>query len=63
MIQKAVCTIASKNYLGYVRTLAKSVAETNPDVEFYFLLVDKIDDFFDPGKEPFKLIRIEELRT
>jgi glycosyltransferase involved in cell wall biosynthesis len=57
----AVCTISSKNYLSSVRVLAQSIQKTNPGVTVYALLVDRVDDIFDPTKEPFKVITLDEL--
>lgn len=37
----AICTIASANYIAYAKTLADSVAEHQPDADFYLLVVDR----------------------
>lgn len=55
------CTVITKNYLAYARTLANSLAEHNPNTPLYVLLADKLDDYFDPSLEPFKVIYLEEL--
>ena len=39
----AVCTIVSKNYLAYAKVLANSVKVSNPDLDFYLLIVDRKD--------------------
>lgn len=57
----AVCTVISKNYLSFARVFAKSLLKYQPDVKVFVLLVDKIDGYFDPAKEPFELILMEEL--
>ncbi len=57
----AVCTIASKNYLGMVRVFAESVQRTNPGTPVYVLLVDRIENQFDPASEPYHLITLDEL--
>ena len=57
----AVCTIASKNYLGMVRVFAGSVRRTNPGTPVYVLLVDRVENRFDPANEPYHLIPLEEL--
>ena len=59
--QVGVCTIASKNYLSLVRVFAESMARSNPDVPVYVLLVDRIENKFDPEKEPYHVITLEEL--
>lgn len=61
MNESAVCTIITKSYLPYARTLASSLAKYNPDVNLYVLLADNIDDYFDPSLEPFKFIYLEDL--
>ncbi|MTJ16849.1 MULTISPECIES: glycosyl transferase, group 1 [unclassified Dolichospermum] len=61
MSKNAVCTVITKSYLPYARTLASSLAEHNPDVDLYVLLADKVDDYFDPTLEPFKFIYLEDL--
>lgn len=58
----AVCTIVSKNYLAYARTLMNSVADVHPDWVRYVLLVDEIDGYFDPSQENFQLVEVAELR-
>ena len=57
----AVCTIASKNYLGMVRVFAESMKRTNPGIPVYVLLVDEVENKFDPVGESFHLISIGEL--
>lgn len=59
----AVCTIASKNYLGQVRVFAKSMAQSNPDVPVYVLIVDRAEGKFDPAQEPYHAIFLEELEN
>ncbi len=56
-----ICTIVSKNYLPYARVLAESFLEHN-DGEVFVLLVDRVDNYFDPSKEKFTLLEVEELR-
>lgn len=57
----SVCTIISKNYLPYARVLAESFLEYNKG-EVFVLLVDRVDGYFKPENEKFKLIELEELR-
>ena len=61
MSKNAVCTVITKSYLPYARTLASSLAEHNPDVDLYVLLADNVDGYFDPALEPFKFIYLEDL--
>lgn len=63
IIDCAVCTIASKNYLSSVRVLAESIRKTNPSISMYVLLVDKVDGIFDPTNEPFQIITLDELNN
>jgi glycosyltransferase involved in cell wall biosynthesis len=57
----AICTIIAKNYLAYARTLAESFSTQHPDGRVFVLLVDRPDDCFDPGGEPFTVVMAEEL--
>jgi hypothetical protein len=57
----AACTIVSKNYLPFARTLADSFMKHHKDASCFVLLVDKIDGYFDPSKEKFQLIEVDEL--
>src|SRR5260370_13536968 len=60
-MKAAVCTIVAKNYLAQARVLMESVRLSNPDLLRIVILVDRIDGYFDPGKEPFDLIISEHL--
>jgi FkbM family methyltransferase len=51
-----VFTIASKNYLAYVRVLLKSVAVLHPEYALYLCLADKVDGAFDPREEGFHVV-------
>lgn len=57
----AACTIISKNYLASARVLARSLRLQHPDMPFYVLLADRLDDGFTPENEPFELLVAEEL--
>jgi len=56
-----VFTIASKNYLAYVRVLLKSIAAHHPEYSLYLCLADKAGDSFDPLKEAFTVIESENI--
>ena len=51
-----VCTIIAKNYAAQARVLARSFAEHHPDGRFFALVIDNVDGYLDPGKEPFDLL-------
>jgi glycosyltransferase involved in cell wall biosynthesis len=55
------CTIVSKNYLPFARVLARSFAQQHPGGRFFTLLVDRVDDYFDPAKEPFEVLEARQL--
>src|SRR5437870_5370282 len=55
------CTIAAKSELALARVTAASWSEHHPDIPFFVLLADEVDGYFDPAKEPFALIELEEL--
>lgn len=47
MMNNAACTIVSRNYFSYAKTLRDSYLEHHPDNQFHILIVDtKSDDFF-----------------
>ena len=52
-----VFTIASKNYLAYVRVLLKSVATLHPEYDLFLCLADTIDGEFEPRLEPFSIVQ------
>lgn len=56
-----VFTIASKNYLAYVRVLLKSVAAIHPEYALYLCLADKVDGAFDPEGESFEIVESDSL--
>jgi hypothetical protein len=62
MSKLAVCTIVTKSYIPYARTLASSLFEHNQDVSLYVLLADRVDDYFDPSLENFKFIHLDDLQ-
>jgi len=55
------CTIVAKNYLSQARVLTDSFLKHHPASTVFVLLVDEVDDYFDPGAERFRLVRFEEL--
>ena len=57
----AACTIISKNYISYARTLANSFLAHHPGSPFFVLLVDRIDSHFEPESEKFHLTGIDAL--
>jgi len=56
-----VCTIVSKNYLAHARTFTSSFLKTNPKGKVFVLLVDEVDEKFEPAKEKFELITLKEI--
>jgi SAM-dependent methyltransferase len=46
-----ICTIIARNYLAHARTLAASFLEHHPDATCVVLVIDEINDAFDPGGE------------
>jgi glycosyltransferase involved in cell wall biosynthesis len=60
-LQRAACTIISKNYLAHARVLAESFVSSNPDVPFFVLLVDRNDGSISSDREAFEVIELGEL--
>ena len=56
-----ICTIASSNYLAHVKVLTDSFLKYNKNGQVFVLLVDTIQNDFEPTKEKFKLITLKEL--
>lgn len=54
-------TIASKNYLAYVRVLLASVARVHPEYQLFLCLADRVDGYFDPSREPYTIVEVEQL--
>ena len=62
MSDLAVTTIVAKNYLAHARVLSRSLRAHNPDTRMIVLAVDEVDGYIDPQKEPFELVKLDELR-
>lgn len=56
-----VFTIASKNYLAYVRVLLRSVARIHPEYKLFLCLADRVDGYFNPDDEPYTIVPAAEL--
>jgi hypothetical protein len=54
-------TIVSKAYLSLARVTARSFCEHHPDIPFIVLLTDEIEGLFDPEKEPYSLLLVQNL--
>jgi glycosyltransferase involved in cell wall biosynthesis/SAM-dependent methyltransferase len=50
------CTIVAKNYLAQARVLTESFLAHNPDAHFTVLVIDEIEDYFDPKTERFTVL-------
>lgn len=57
----AACTIVSRNYLHFARTVCKSFLAAHPGAEFYVLLVDRPDGDRELRGEPFTPVWVEDL--
>ena len=57
----AACTIISRNYVAYARTLQESLKHSNPDIDFYVLVVDTKDDEFERTSGFDRLVWVEDL--
>jgi hypothetical protein len=60
-IDVAACTIISKNYIALAKTLADSFHKFHPGVPLFVLLVDHVDGYFEPEREVFYLVDMNEL--
>jgi GT2 family glycosyltransferase/glycosyltransferase involved in cell wall biosynthesis len=57
----AGCTIVAKRGLAHARVLASQFLENHPDASFFVLLADRIDGYFKPTQEKFRLVQLDEL--
>ena len=51
-----VCTIIAKNYLAAARVLAASLRENHPESRCHVLVIDGVEDSFDPAEERFEVV-------
>lgn len=59
---KAVAaTIAAKRHLSLARVLTASFREHHPDIPFFVLLADEVEDRFDPAREQYEIVQLGEL--
>ncbi len=61
MSDTAYCTIVTKSHLAYARALGACLAKHDPKSKYYVLLADRVDGYFNPDKEPFELITLDQL--
>lgn len=57
----AACTIVSRNYAAYARTLQESLRQSNPNIDFIVLIVDRKDSAFEETSGFDKLLWVEDL--
>lgn len=55
------CTIIAKNYLALARTLCQSLKKQHPQVPCFVLIIDSIDNKFDPSQEDFTVVELDAL--
>jgi len=58
----AACTIVSRNYLHFAKTLCKSFRSAHPGAPFYVLVVDRQEGGEDFRGEPFTTVWVEDLQ-
>lgn len=56
------CTIIAKNYLPAARTLIRSIARTDPGLRWVVLVIEPLDGYIDPEKQPFEILQLSDLR-
>lgn len=57
----AACTIVSRNYVAYARTLQESLKQSNPDIDFHVLVVDSKDPSFEASCGLDRLVWVEDM--
>lgn len=58
----SIFTIASKNYLPYVRILMNSIAKYHPKYSMYLCLADKVDGYFNREEYDFEIVETDKLK-
>jgi hypothetical protein len=61
MAKIGVFTIASKNYLPYVRALLASVSKIHPEYRRFLCLADDVNGFFDVEAETYEIVLSEQI--
>jgi glycosyltransferase involved in cell wall biosynthesis len=61
MTKPVICTIVAKNYLAHARCLTDSFLAHHPEGHVFVLLVDELDDCFDPAQERFTTVLAREI--
>ncbi|MFC2037575.1 hypothetical protein ACFLYD_06380 [Chloroflexota bacterium] len=61
MAGKVICTIIAKNYLAQARCLVDSFLEHHPDGRAFVLVIDDLDCCYDPDREHFTTVPVEEI--
>jgi GT2 family glycosyltransferase/glycosyltransferase involved in cell wall biosynthesis len=56
-----ICTVINKAWLAHARALAESLRAHEPDARMSVLIVDPIDGFIDPSREPFEILGPHDL--
>lgn len=57
----AACTIVSRNYAAYAKTLQESMRLSNPDIDFFVLIVDRNDPKFEEQSGLDNVVWVEDL--
>lgn len=58
---RVACTIIAKNYLAHARVLARSIARSDPDLRLFVLVIEPLDGYIDPGRQPFEIVQLSDL--
>jgi GT2 family glycosyltransferase/glycosyltransferase involved in cell wall biosynthesis len=56
-----VCTVINKAWVAHARALAESLRTHVPEAVLSVLVVDSIEGFIDPAREPFEILAPEDL--
>lgn len=57
----AVGTVIAKNYMPFARVLAESFRHHHPDIPFFVVLADEVEECFDPAAERFSMLTLHDL--
>ena len=56
-----IFTIVAKNYFGFAKALYVSVKKFNPEIDFFVLISDEIDDINDFANEEFRVLEAKNI--
>lgn len=60
-MKKAICTVITKSYISFARTLFESIKRFHKNIDFFVLLIDPDNQYFDSKNDEFTIVSLAEL--